>query len=628
MGNERTAFAGLAGGRAAGEAGASSGVASWPWARGGERVRAAVAPRPSPHVYRRLLGYLSPYRRLLLAGLGASLLAAAATSAYAWLVGPLLRAVLTGAPVELAGFTLSGDELLRKLPFLLVAVAALKATAQFLQGGWMQRLGQRVMADLRGDLYGRLLAQPPAFFERRHSGELLTRFTADVPLVEFAVTQALTSYVKDGLQILALLVTCFLIDAKLSLLTFVVMPATVVPVSRFARSLKKVALRSQHSLGALTSHTTEQLQALPVVQAYGGGPRALEGFDAEAERYMNEMRRSLFIRGAFSPTVELMGIVGVALAVAWGARAVALEPGLAGRLLSFIAAALLLYQPVKSLSGTLSQVLTGLVGAERLFALADEPVPPDVGAPAGPLQRALEFHGVRVTYPDGREALRGVDFTVPAGARVALVGASGAGKTTLFSVLLGFLSPSGGEVRWDGQPLASLKPSSVRGQLAWVPQEPVLFSGSVRHNLLLGRPGASDAQLWEALALAHAEDFVRALPGGLDEPVGERGGRLSGGQKQRLALARAFLCQPSVLLLDEPTSALDAASEAAVGEGLAALMKGRTVLVIAHRLSTVRDADLIVVLDAGRVVEAGTHAELVALRGRYAQLLGEGAVAA
>ncbi|WP_309890987.1 ABC transporter ATP-binding protein [Archangium sp.] len=585
-----------------------------------------MAPRPSSHVYLRLLGYLRPYRRLLAAGVGASLVTAAATSAYAWLVGPLLRAVLTRAPVEFAGLTLPSERLLGVLPAFVVAVV--KATANFLQGGLMQRLGQRVMADLRGFLYSRLLAQPPAFFERQHSGELLTRFTADVPLVEFAVTQALSSYVKDGLQLLALLVTCLLIDAKLFLLTFVVMPLTVLPVRSFARSLKKVANRSQNSLGALTALTAEQLQALPVVQAYGGAPRALGAFEAESARYLGEMRRSLFLRGAYSPTVEVMGIVGVAVAVAWGARAISVDPGLSGRLLSFLAAALLLYQPVKSLSGTLSQVLTGLVAAERLFALADAPVPPDEGEVARPLTQALVLEGVRATYPDGREALRGVDLTVPAGARVALVGASGAGKTSLFSVLLGFVPPSGGTVRWDGTPLAQLQRSSVRGQMAWVPQEPVLFSGSVRHNLLLGRPEATDAELWEALRLAHAEDFVRTLPGGLDEPVGERGARLSGGQRQRLALARAFLCRPSVLLLDEPTSALDAQSEAAVGAGLAALMKGRTVLVIAHRLSTVRDADLIVVLDAGRVVEAGTHAELLARAGRYAQLLGEGAVAA
>jgi len=587
-----------------------------------------VAPRPSPNVYRRLLGYLRPYRRLLVCGVSASLAAAAATSGYAWLVGPLLHAVLTGTPVVLAGFTLPGEQLLGVLPVLVVALAALKATAGFLQGGWMQRLGQRVMADLRAFLYARLLSQPPAFFERQHSGELLTRFTADVPLVEFSVTQALSSYVRDGLQMVALLVTCLLIDAKLFLITFVVMPLTVLPVRSFARSLKKVANRSQTSLGALTTLTAEQLQALPVVQAYGGSPRALASFEAESERYLAQMRRSLFLRGAYSPTVEVMGIAGVALAVAWGARAISGDPSLSGRLLSFLAAVLLLYQPVKSLSGTLSQVIIGLVAAERLFALADVPVPPDEGAEASPLTQALTLEGVRATYPDGREALRGVDLTVPAGARVALVGASGAGKTTLFSVLLGFMPPSGGTVGWDGTPMSQLKPSSVRAQLAWVPQEPVLFSGSVRHNLLLGRPEATDAEVWEALRLAHAEDFVGALPGGLDEPVGERGARLSGGQRQRLALARAFLRRPSVLLLDEPTSALDAQSEAAVGAGLAALMKGRTVLVIAHRLSTVRDADLIVVLDAGRVVEAGTHAELSARGGRYAQLLGEGAVAA
>ncbi|MCY1046423.1 ABC transporter ATP-binding protein [Corallococcus sp. bb12-1] len=587
-----------------------------------------MAPRPSAHVYRRLLGYLLPYRRLLLAGSLASLTAAAATAAYAWIVGPLLRAVLTGAPVSVAGMTLSPEALLSRLPLLVVAVALVKATAQFLQGGLMQRLGQRVMADLRGFLYGRLLAQPPAFFEQRHSGELVARFTSDVPLVEFSVTQALSSYVRDGLQICALLATCFLIDAKLFLFTFVVVPVTVLPVNRFARSLKKVATRSQASLGALSAITAEQLQNLPVVQAYGTVPRALESFDQEADAYLGEMRRSLFIRGAFSPTVELLGIVGVAFAVAWGARAVSVDPTLAGRLLSFMAAALLLYQPVKSLSGTLSQVLTGLAAAERLFALADSPVPPDVGDDARPLSRALVLKGVRATYADGREALKGVDLTVPAGARVALVGPSGAGKTTLFSVLLGFLPPSGGEVLWDGVPLSSLKSSSVRGQLAWVPQEPVLFSGTVRHNLLLGQPDATDDALWEALRLAHAEDFVRALPGGLDEAVGERGGRLSGGQRQRIALARAFLCRPSLLLLDEPTSALDATSEAAVGAGLAALMKGRTVLVIAHRLATVRDADLIAVVEGGRVVESGTHAELLALRGRYARLLGEGAVAA
>jgi subfamily B ATP-binding cassette protein MsbA len=357
------------------------------------------------------------------------------------------------------------------------------------------------------------------------------------------------------------------------------------------------------------------------VLAYRGEARALERFDAEQEHYFTAIRRSLLLRGAFTPTVEVLGIVGVALAVAFGARAISAEQALAGKLVSFLAAALLMYQPLKALSGTFSLVMQGLGAAERLFELTDAPAPPDEGETAQPLRRELELREVRLSYDGAREALRGVTLRVPAGKKVALVGPSGAGKTTVFSALLGFVPPGGGELLWDGRPLRDLRPSSVRAQVAWVPQEPVLFSGSVRQNLLLGRPEAKESELWEALRRAHAEGFVRALPAGIDEPVGERGSRLSGGQRQRIAIARAFLCQPSLLLLDEPTSALDAAAEREVQAGLAELMEGRTTLVIAHRLSTVRDAALLYVIEDGRVVESGTHDELSRGGQRYAALL-------
>lgn len=585
-------------------------------------------PVPRGSTYWRMLGYLLPHRTAVGVSLCASAVAAGAAAAYAYLAGPLLKALLAGSAVELGLVSLDRKDLTLWLPLMVGAVATAKALAQYLHGGLTSAVGQRVMAALRKELYARLLALPPGFFARRHSGELLSRFTADVAVVESAVAQALTSYVKDSLQVLALLAVCARIDLRLFALAFLVLPAAAFPVARFARSLRRVARGSQASLGRLTELLAEQVHNLAVVQAFRGESRALQRFDQEQEQYLKAMRRSLLLRGGFTPVLELLGITGVALVVAVGARAVRAEPELAGRLLSFLAAALLIYQPLKALVGTLSATAQGLGAAERLFEIADQPVPPEEGELARPLQRSLRLSGVRVSYQGGREALRGLTLTVPAGKTVALVGHSGAGKSTLFSLLLGFVEAGDGEVLWDGVALSQLQPSSVRAQVAWVPQEPVLFSGSVRHNLLLGRPEAREEELWEALRRAHADGFVRAFPAGLEEPVGERGQKLSGGQRQRLAIARAFLREPSLLLLDEPTSSLDAASEREVQAGLAELMRGRTALIIAHRLSTVREADQIYVLEEGAVVEEGTHQELVRRGGRYAALLASGERAA
>jgi subfamily B ATP-binding cassette protein MsbA len=285
-----------------------------------------------------------------------------------------------------------------------------------------------------------------------------------------------------------------------------------------------------------------------------------------------------------------------------------------------------MYQPLKGLSGTLSLVVQGVGSAQRLFEILDEPVPSTGSREAKPLRTEIRLREVSFSYPGNRQALRDISLSIPAGKRVALVGESGAGKSTLFSLLLGFASPDEGSITWNGEELSVYRVSSLRSQIAWVPQEPVLFSKSVRFNLLLGRPKASEEELWEALRRAHAFDFVRALPRGLEEPVGERGSMLSGGQRQRLAIARAFLRQPSVLLMDEPTSSLDAASEHEVQAGLSELMEGRTTIVIAHRLSTVRDADWIYVLHAGSVLEQGTHHDLVARQGQYVHLLRQGQV--
>ncbi len=572
---------------------------------------------------RRLLGLLRPSARLVMGAVLAAAVSAGAAAGYAWLIGPLLRSVLLSERVHFWGLYTSPDRARWLLPGLLVLLALVKAGAQLLQTGWMQVAGQRALARMRSDLYAHLLTLPPATHDARAGGDVLSRLTADVAQVEFAVTQALTSWVRDALQLLALLAVCLVLDWRLFALSFVVFPAALLPITRFARAVKKTARATQGSLGNLTALVGEQLHALPVVQAYGMEPRVRTTFDAEQARYLREMDRSLLLRGAASPSIELLGITGLALALAVGARAVRADASLASHLMSYVGAVLLMYGPLKTLSSTVTQVVAGLGAAERVFELEDRNVPPDRGDAAPPLRRALRLEDLRIRYGEV-EALRGLTLELPAGKTVALVGASGAGKTTVFSALLRFVDPSGGRILWDGQDVKSYTRASVRARIAWVPQEPVLFAGSVRDAVLVGRPDATDAEVWSALERAHGAEFVRALPQGLNTQVGERGAQLSGGQKQRLAIARAFVREPSLLLLDEPTSSLDAASEALVQAGLAQLKAGRTTLVIAHRLSTVRNADLIVVLEAGRVVEQGTHEQLVAHGTAYRRLLDRG----
>jgi ATP-binding cassette subfamily B protein len=578
------------------------------------------APKLPPATALRTLArvgrFVRPYlRQVALAGI-ALLVAAGAVLA----IGQGLKFVIDRGFV--AG---SAGELDRALALLGVVIAVM-AVATFTRFYYVSWLGERVTADLRRAVFDHLLTLPPGFFEVTRTGEVISRLTNDTTMLERVIGSSVSMAVRNLLLLAGGLVMLALTSLKLTLLVLAGVPLVVAPIVLFGRRVRRLARASQDRIGDVGAYVDEALHEIRTVQAYGHEPVDRKHFAERVEEAFATAKRRVRQRALLVAVVIMLtfGAVGVILWI--GGHDVLAGRLSAGELSAFVFYAVIVASAVGTISEVIGDIQRAAGATERLFELLA--VEPGIRAPAEPEALpvqglgTVDFDAVSFNYPSRPDtpALADVTFSIAAGERVALVGPSGAGKTTVFQLLLRFYDPQSGAVRIDGVDVVRADPVAVRRRLAVVPQDPVIFAASVLDNVRYGRPDASDADVRAACEAAYATEFIERLPEHYASFLGERGVRLSGGQRQRLAIARAILADRPILLLDEATSALDAESERMVQKALERLMARRTVLMIAHRLATVRHADRILVMDAGRVVAAGTHEGLVASNPLYARL--------
>jgi subfamily B ATP-binding cassette protein MsbA len=563
-------------------------------------------------ITQRLLHLVKPYWLKLTGAMLCMLVVAAVTALMAYLVKPVLDDI----------FFQKKASTLSLLPPLIILIYIIKGVFAYGQSYLMSFVGQKIVANLREQLYAHLQKLSLSYFDRTPTGMLMSRIVNDVNLIQGAVSNAVTGILKDAFTILGLVAVIVYRDWQLSIIALLVLPLAVLPIVKFGRKLRKISTQSQKTMAEMSIHLHETLSGNRIVKAFSTEAHEINRFKQRNRKFFQLTMKDVSIKAISSPIMEFLGGLGIAAIIWYGGTKVIRGYSTPGTFFSFLTALLMLYEPIKHLSGVNNTIQQGLAAAVRVFEVMDlkADIQDQPGArPISGIRRGIVLKQVSFRY--GQDwVLKDISLDVKVGEIIALVGTSGGGKTTLVNLIPRFYEVSDGEIEIDGQPMKEITLASLRKQIGIVTQQTILFNDTVRNNIGYGSPEKTEAEIIKAAQAAYAYDFIQRLPEKMETLIGEQGVRLSGGERQRIAIARALLKDAPILILDEATSSLDSDSEAEVQRALENLMQGRTTFIVAHRFSTIRNVDRILVLAGGRIVEQGGHEDLLTLDGEYKRL--------